>query len=365
MKAEAPVLELFKSLTGVPTAPYFERAVTGKALAWIKERLGRSVSVKRRRGGVVVRYEGAGPGPALGLAAHLDHPAFRLSAVSALGAHGQMEGGLPIHLLAGVAVEAFSEFPKGNRPLARGILGERPKEGSLFDIRWTQPPARGAKPVFAIPALTPYEVKAGWLSSRSIDDLLGCAISLEVVRRLAKARAQTNVVVLLHRAEEVGFMGALDLIEEGAVSKQDSILSIESSRELPGAQPGKGAVIRLGDKACLFDANLTALLDAAAAKLKGVPVQRLRLTGGTCEATAYLAYGYEAGGVAVPLVNYHNGWGADAVAPERVRVSDIGSAVRLLEAAALLFPAAGLRGGLHARLKKRHQEQRRRFAPPA
>lgn len=362
MDAAAPVLELFRSLTSVPMAPYFEKAVTAKALAWIEKRLGRSVSVRRRRGGVIVRYEGAGPGPALGMAGHLDHPAFQLSGVSSKGARAQLEGGLPIHLLAGCAVEAFAENPKDNKPLARGVLGERPKEGSLFSIRWTEVPAKGAKPVFATLALTPYEVKAGWLSSRSIDDLLGCAISLEVMRRLVKAKAKTNVVVLLHRAEEVGFMGALDLIEEGAVSKADSILSIESSRELPGARPGKGAVIRLGDKACLFDANLVALLDSAAASLKGVPVQRLRLTGGTCEATAYQAYGYEAAGLAVPLVNYHNGWGAEAVAPERVRVSDIASAVRLLESAALLFPSAGLRGGLHARLRKRHQDHRRRLA---
>ncbi|MFX7548949.1 hypothetical protein ABTJ50_21645, partial [Acinetobacter baumannii] len=83
--------------------------------------------------------------------------------------------------------------------------------------------------------------------------------------------------------------------------------------------PGRGPTIRLGDKACAFDPNLVALLDDAAARLRrrGVKVQRLRLTGGTCEATAYQTFGLEAAGVAVPLVNYHNGWGADAVAPER------------------------------------------------
>ena len=55
-------------------------------------------------------------------------------------------------------------------------------------------------------------------------------------------------------------------------------------------------MIRLGDKACLFDPNVAELLDEAS---KGLRVQRLRLTGGTCEATAYQAFGYETGGVMI------------------------------------------------------------------
>ena len=159
----------------------------------------------------------------------------------------------------------------------------------------------------------------GWLLSRSVDDLLGCAIALEAMRRISQARAKVNLTVLLNRAEEVGFVGALDMIRSGKLSAHDSYLSIESSRELPGSKPGSGPTIRLGDRATIFDANLTALLDDAGKILRkrGTKVQRLRLTGGTCEATAYQAFGYEAGGVAVPLVNYHNGWGADAVSPRR------------------------------------------------
>ena len=213
----------------------------------------------------------------------------------------------------------------------------------------------GAKPVFAVLALPAYEIKDSWLNSRSVDDLLGCAVSLEAVRPLSVARAKTNVTVLLNRAEEVGFIGALDMIASGVLTVGDSYLSIESSRELPGSKPGGGPTIRLGDRACAFDANLVALLDEAGDNLRrrGTKVQRLRLTGGTCEATAYLTFGLEAAGVAVPLVNYHNGWGADAVAPERVHLSDVEGAVRLLVEAARLFPAKTLRGVLRARLAKR------------
>ncbi|MBI3288093.1 MAG: M20/M25/M40 family metallo-hydrolase [Elusimicrobia bacterium] len=357
----SPVISLFRLLTSVPTAPFREDAVSRKALAWIKRNL-RGVAVRRVRGGFLVSYRGAGRGPALCLAAHLDHPAFDIVTTDRSGATARLRGGLPPHLLAGAAVAAFARRPKDNVPLARGVIGPRPKKDDQpWSIRWTQPPRGGSKPDFAILELPACAIEKGWLLSRSVDDLLGCAISLETLRRLRAGRVKANVTVLLNRAEEVGFVGALDMIRSGALSPYDSYLSIESSRELPGSKPGDGPTIRLGDKATAFDANLTALLDADAQRLRkrGTKVQRLRLTGGTCEATAYLAFGFEAGGVAVPLVNYHNGWGADAVAPEKVRLSDVEGGVRLLVEAAKLFATASLRGALRSRLEKRHDAEKR------
>jgi endoglucanase len=362
VKTKPGALPLFRLLTSVPTAPFRETAVSRIATKWVRENLGARVKVRKVRGGFIVSYRGAGKGPALCLAAHLDHPAFDLLTVTPAGATARLRGGLPPHLLAGASVEAFPAVPKGNVPLARGVLGARPqKDGAPWTIAWTEAPKAGAKPDFAVLALTPCEVKDGWLLSRSVDDLLGCAISLEAMRRLSKRRAKVNLTVLLNRGEEVGFIGALDMIRSGVLSEHDSYLSIESSRELPGSKPGQGPTIRLGDKATAFDPNLTALLDDAAEILRkrGTKVQRLRLTGGTCEATAYLAFGLESGGVAVPLVNYHNGWGADAVAPEKVRLSDVEGGVRLLVEASKLFAAKLLRGALRARLEKRHDTEKR------
>lgn len=347
-------IPLFRHLTSVPTAPFRETAVAAKALRWIARHLGRRVAVKRVRGGLIVAYRGAGKTPALAVAAHLDHPAFRVEKLAKDGAVVRMQGRLPPHLLEGVAVEAFAARPADNTPVARGVLGAALKGEELWPVRWTQAPKRGAKPAFLTLALTPCEVKSGWLSSRSIDDLIGVSMGLEAMRRLAAARAKVNFTVLMNRAEEVGLVGACEMALSGVLSPDDSYLSVESSRELPGSRPGRGPTIRLGDRACAFDANLLALLDEAAARLRrrGTKVQRLRLTGGTCEGTAYLAFGFEAAGVAVPLVNYHNGWGAKTIAPERVRVSDVEGGVRLLVEAAKLFPAKILRGSMRARLAR-------------
>jgi len=365
IRVKRGILPLFRHLTSVPTAPFHEKAVGRKALEWIAVHLGKRVRVRRVRGGTIVSYRGAGKAPALALAAHLDHPAFLLERIGAAGATARLQGRHPPHLLAGSSVEAFPAAPQDNTPLARGVIGPRPKKDSgPWEIRWTQPPRPGSKPVFAVLALPPCETKNGWLSSRSIDDLLGCAVSLEALRRLAAAQAKTNLTVILNRAEEVGFIGALDMIRSGVLSEEDSYLSIESSRELPGSKPGRGPTIRLGDAASQFDPNLISLLDEAGARLKkrGTRVQRLRLPGGTCEASAYLAFGFETAGVAVPLVNYHNGWGAKKISPERVRLSDAEGAVRLIVEAARRFPAQRLRGAIRARMKALHDGAARKLA---
>lgn len=343
MKALSPAVRIFQELTSVPTAPFYEQAVAGKALAWLKRALGSRVRIDKRRGGIIVRYLGAGKGPALCLAAHIDHPGFHVK-----GGTAKLQGGLNKDYLPGAAIEAFAKDPKDNTPAARGILGT-PKD-DLYPVSWTQAP-KGARPAFASLALTPFSIEGGWLCSRSIDDLLGAAVSLETLRVVARGRMKTNLTVILHRAEEVGFIGALDIIKDRAIDPGDSVLSIETSKELPDAVPGKGPVIRVGDRMSLFDPNLLALLDGAG---EAVKCQRTRLTGGSCEATAYLAFGYETAGVSVPLVNYHNG-GQGKVEPEKVRLSDVDGSVRLLVSAARRFPEAVLRGKTRARLSARHE----------
>jgi putative aminopeptidase FrvX len=357
-----PTLKLFEQLTSVPTAPFQESSVAAVALKWMAKELPKSVKIKKLRGGIVATYAHA-PGPALVLGAHLDHPAFAILSASAKGAKARLLGGLRPDLLPGAAVEAFAAKPKDNVPLARGVL-EKTADAELYEIRWTEPPKKGGKPAFACLALTPMTIDAPWVQSRSIDDLMGCAISLDVLRRVAGAGLKTNLTVVLHRAEEVGFIGALDLIAEGAIPLEDSFLSIETSKQLPGAQPGEGPVLRVGDKACLFDANLLAVMEQTADHFrhKGLPSQRLRLTGGTCEATAYLAFGYESAGLAIPLVNYHNS-GDKGVAPEMVRLDDVDNAVRLLVEIARAWPQASPRGKMKEKLSARLKAMRPQLTP--
>lgn len=345
MKSPEGVLDIFRELTSVPTAPFQEEAVMKTARTWIKKNFGNGVTTRRYRGGLVVSYAPI-KAPALALAAHLDHPGFSLSQVSPGGARAELLGGLPKDQLVGARVQAFPAGAADNRPAAFGRLGE--PEGDFYPMDWEKPP-EGRPPVFAVLDLPAFGLEGPWLYSRSIDDLLGAAISLEVFKRAVREKIKGNLTVLLNRAEEVGFIGALELIREGAVPPEDSILSIETSKRLPRAVPGRGPIIRTGDKACLFDPNLDALLLEAA---RGLKAQRRRMNGGTCEATAYQAFGYEAAGAAIPLVNYHNR-GRRRVAPEMVRLDDLQPCVELLLETARRFPEKILRGRLKARLSDR------------
>ena len=53
------------------------------------------------------------------------------------------------------------------------------------------------------------------------------------------------------------------------------------------------------------------------------------MDGGTCEATPYQLNGYVAGGVAIPLFNYHN-QGKTKIGAEAVHLRDVEGAVRFL-----------------------------------
>ena len=58
-----------------------------------------------------------------------------------------------------------------------------------------------------------------------------------------------DVYGVFTRAEEVGLVGARLLAEANTLPKNTLVVSLESSRSLPGAEIGGGPVIRVGDAA--------------------------------------------------------------------------------------------------------------------
>ena len=100
---------------------------------------------------------------------------------------------------------------------------------------------------------------------------------------------------------------------------------------------GDGAVVRTGDLMNTFSNEAERALRVAQERLAltGIRTQRALLTGGTCEASAFVRLGWLATGIALPNVNYHNAGAADRFLPEIVRLSDVRSAVALLAEAAV------------------------------
>jgi len=140
------------------------------------------------------------------------------------------------------------------------------------------------------------------------------------------------------RAEEVGLFGAVAGIHSRVIPKSARVLSLETSRALPHARQGDGVLVRVGDRGALFDPALMDVLNRVAVAVgeddPSFRFQRRLMDGGSCEASAFCAAGYRAGGLAVPLGNYHNMKGLDGgpvgIGPETVHADDYVNEIRLL-----------------------------------
>jgi len=151
-----------------------------------------------------------------------------------------------------------------------------------------------------------------------------------------------DVYGVFTRAEEVGLMGARLLAESGLLPKQTLVVSLESSRTLPGAEQGSGPVIRVGDAGMTFNADAESVLLKARETLQlqegGFRVQRQLMSGGVCEASAFALFGYRTTGIAFPLGNYHNGAPDGTIQAEYIHVEDFIGGVRLIVEAARQMP---------------------------
>lgn len=204
---------------------------------------------------------------------------------------------------------------------------------------------------FSMWDLPEFELRDGRVYSRACDDLVGCAVLLSMLESLERTSAQTAVSVLFTRAEEIGLLGAVYAARSGLFPVGTTFISLETSAERPPAEMHKGVIVRVGDKASVFDSQLVAGF-AALAQAKGIPFQRCLMTGGTCEATAFRLYGHKVAGLCVALGNYHNCAPSGLIDSEFVALEDVEAMLQLcLAAAADGLDGSGLDGTLRQKLE--------------
>jgi putative aminopeptidase FrvX len=174
--------------------------------------------------------------------------------------------------------------------------------------------------------------------TKAADDLVGVFAIVRTAMKLFHGGKRPPFIGLLTRGEEVGFIGMLAHLESGWLQRAKRrviCVSLETSRTLPGADIGKGPVVRLGDRRTVFDAAYLRVLADVAEKVLPKQHQRRIMDGGTCEATAALAYALPAIGISVPLGNYHNesyeGRTRGQPAPEYVHRDDVAGLLKLCE----------------------------------
>jgi endoglucanase len=178
-----------------------------------------------------------------------------------------------------------------------------------------------------------------------------------MMQALERAAGECSVLGVFTRAEEVGFVGAIELAKSGRIPRETTVISLECSSEKGGqCRMGDGAILRVGDRTSIFDPAVTGLIGDLA-RAAEIPVQPCLMSGGTCEATAYQLYGYRCGALCVALGNYHNCGPEERIEAEFVSLDDVGALVRLRTAMARCeeAPESSL-DALKKRLEKRAEE---------
>ena len=295
-------------------------------------------------GNILARLPGTDSGvPPLAIVAHMDHPGFEL--VERHGDAGEFVadalGGIPASSFrAGVPLQVV--LPGGVRAAAEtaGPFGEDSERRALVRMTDADIAAELPLPSAAVFDLADFQLDGEFIRMRAVDDLAGCASALSAMARLVRSGQQPegDVYALFTRAEEVGLVGARLAAENGLLPATTLVISAESSRTLPGAEQGRGPVIRVGDAGSTFDAEAESVLVRAREALNeregGFAAQRQLMSGGVCEASAFSAYGYRTTGIAFPLGNYHNGAPEGRIEAEYIHVDDYLGGVALMEEAA-------------------------------
>jgi len=339
-------LDLLERFIDLPTAPFAE----DNGLRFIRDFAAarRPLSLKQDRyGNLLVRYRAGriarGKRPIV-FAGHLDHPGFLAESMSDDVLRASWRGWVRPEYFRGASVRFWSDgawapgtiqdivpvesAEKAAGVSARSFGAESPPEAVL--VRVARPVTPGSPGMWDFPDA---QIENGRLRARACDDVVGVAAILCMLDELCRKRVAGECYVFFTRAEEVGFAGALAAVADRGLPRKAIIVAIECSKAIAGVSLGAGPILRVGDKATVFTPAATAFCQTVAEDLakedSEFRFQRKLMDGGTCESTVYCHFGYDATGLCLPLLNYHN---MDLerlrIAPEEIDMADFENLVK-------------------------------------
>jgi len=302
-------LRLLREICSIPTAPFLE----GRVIDYVQRFVARRPALKLRRdaaGNLLIELRGRRPAlPRWVFAAHMDHPGFvSRRMLDSRTLEADFRGSVRAEFVRGAAVRFFAD----DRQIAGRIIHVE----SEPDAPWARRARIRVSREVPADCIGMFDQGEGRIRGRRFhcrvcDNLAGVAAALAMLQRLGRAAVDATIAVLLTRAEEEGFIGALAACQRPRLLRRsDRLIVIEASAAQPYAPLGAGPIIRVGDRTSIFNSSLTWFLSqqaqSLAARRKGFLWQRALMGGGTCEATVYDLYGYRAASVCVALGNYHN-----------------------------------------------------------
>ena len=340
-------------LTNTPTAPGHEDEV----IAWVVQWVSRRPDLRLRQdegGNLMISQRRRSRRAPLVAVAHMDHPGFVVTDREDAIAHIEFRGGVDAVYFENARVRFHRSGAIG-----RIVDYDGGTQSGSVSLPKGADVGQGDIGIWAFRARRP---RKGRFLAPACDDLAGAAAALAALDRARRDPALGHMAVLLTRAEEVGFVGAIHAAKTGTIPPDSRVISIEASRASAVAPIGAGPVIRVGDAASIFDAELTNQITSAV-RQSGINHQRKLMDGGSCEATAFGAYGLRATGLCLPLGNWHNRGNLDQVEAgtgeaqpmeEEISLDDYHGLIDLLLIAARV--EEGSSGGLRDRLDSLYEE---------
>jgi len=328
----APV-DILCKLCSVPTAPFAERDVIEYATGFAEQHPRLKLS-RDGFGNLLLELPGRKRTiPRWVFTAHMDHPGFVAEKMlDRRKVRAAFRGGVRAEYFRGSRVRFFDDGREVAATVQKVTIGKDRGYPERAILRVSGPVSPGSPGMWD---QGEGRIKGGKFYCRVCDDLAGAGAALAMLDELCRRPPTATVALLLTRAEEEGFIGAIAASRRPKLlRKSDRIIAIECSAMQPYAPQGKGAIIRVGDKTSVFNSDLTYFITQQAAELatkdKSFRYQRALMPGGTCEATVYDIYGFLAASICVPLGNYHNMEVAKKkIGPEYIDLNDWHKMVKL------------------------------------
>ncbi|PCI36292.1 MAG: hypothetical protein COB53_10075 [Elusimicrobia bacterium] len=342
--SRSSVRAILRRVLPQPTAPFHEYYVRD-ALSSVLKELGVPFRLDKY-GNLIASYRKGKAAP-MSMLAHMDHPGFEILSVdNSRTARARWNGQVPTFNLRGRRLALIADDPNiGRRGTALVLKGDGRGPRDKVSAMTLRVPKGTRAGDFGHADLTGLTFKRGKLFSKALDNVAGCCAIVAALQILVKNRLPGDVRAIFTRGEEEGFKGAFAAIREGSAPASRPIVVLECSKAMPGAEMGKGPVIRVGDRLRVFDPDTVLACEAAAGRQrkdnKNFKTQRRLMDGGACEASAFSFAGYPTVCLAFPLGNYHN-VGSRGLAPEFIDESDLLNGVEALAAFAFhgVSPAA-------------------------
>ena len=336
-------LNILEKLGGAPATSFYEGPVA-KVIASTLTTLGIPYH-KDEFGNIVAKLHSHATDqnnpeatPAIAFVAHMDHPGFEIVSTEDQTLAAVALGGLPPGgYQPGLSLEII--LPDNTR-IPSYISTANPEERKAN----IQLPEKCDIPVPcpAVFNLIDFSIDENLILMRALDDLAGCGSILTALEILKDESIPSDVYGVFTRAEEVGLIGARLMAQAMTLPTDTFVVSLESSRTLPGAEMGEGPVIRVGDAGLTFNTEAETVLHKAKECLQAssnqIKIQRQLMSGGTCEASAFTLHGYRTTGIAFPLGNYHNGTPDGNIGPEFIYMQDYFGGIQLITEAVRQVP---------------------------